>query len=171
MNRIKKETVHWSQFLFMFRTCAAHGRFLRMFDFKAVTAMPGGAPTRGRKSLFTLAAHPCMDLRHFGHTPASCPPHGCHPDARRRFACACQRQGGSPPADGQSLFPLAAHPGTLPAHWEILRCPAVFPPTGRFFARPIRMGPALNDSVWWVDPCLLLDGVMNDIRWGTIQVF
>ena len=60
----------------------------------------------------------------------------------RAFACACQRREGSPPA--------GAH-----ANRHRRRSPAPFPPTGRFFARPIRIGPALNDSVGWVDLCLL----------------
>ncbi len=49
------------------------------------------------------------------------PPRVCHPDARRRFACACQRQGGSPSADGRVLPAQAAYLCTISAHWEILR--------------------------------------------------
>ena len=49
------------------------------------------------------------------------PPRVCHPDARRRFACACQRQGGSPSADGRGLPAQAAYLCTISAHWEILR--------------------------------------------------
>ena len=37
------------------------------------------------------------------------------------FACARRRRGGSPPAGGRVLQTLAAHPGIISAHREILR--------------------------------------------------